>query len=85
METKELDILALIAASLGLIVSYAWNNLIQNTINYYFPEKDKSLIAQTLYTITLSFLAYIIIYYIIKYNKILKGIPETFINLKIKN
>ena len=68
-DIKPLDILVIVSASLTLITTTAWNSLLQDTINYTFPDKNKSITVETLYTITLTFCVSILLYYLINYGK----------------
>lgn len=81
MSTQQLqsfDVVAIIAASLTLITTSAWNSLLQNIINKNFPDKDQSITAQTLYTIILTFCVGILIYYLTNYRDSIKNLISSF-------
>ena len=79
--TKNFDFLAIVGSSLVLIVSIAWNNLIQASINKSFPEKDKSLTAQTLYTISLTIAVGVFTNYMFVYRDKVSGLVKKVLAL----
>ena len=78
------DILAIIIASLTLVTTTAWNNFIQTSIKYYFPEENNSLSAQLLYNTILTISVAVIIYYIANYSQPIQDTIKQWIE-KIKD
>jgi hypothetical protein len=68
VQIKRFDFLAILTASLTFVVSQSWNSFIQNSINKSFPDENKSLSLQFLYTTSITILAGIIIYIIFNYS-----------------
>lgn len=66
--TQNFDLIALLMTSLVLIVSMSWNQLIQKSLDETFPDKSKSLSAQTLYTVSLTMFVAFLSNYVFKYS-----------------
>lgn len=73
MTGQNFDIITMIAGSLALILTYSWNNLIQQYINHYYPMDDESLTVKTYYTITMTFVITILVYYLTKYKDVIQS------------
>lgn len=86
------DVIAIVIASLTLIVTQSWNTLIKDTIDYYVPDQNKSITAKALYTVSMTFVVGVFVYYITNYSGYLKKVSErildklnTFSNLVRRN
>jgi polyferredoxin len=64
-EVKKQTISYLLAA-LGLVAGLAWNEAIKSLINYFFPLKGSSLLAQFIYAILLTIVVVVITMYLSK-------------------
>lgn len=66
-KTGNLDIVTIIVGSLALIMTYSWNNLIKEYIDHYYPIEDDSLTVKTYYTLSLTLMISIVMFYLVKY------------------
>lgn len=74
--TQNFDIITLLTASLVFVVSLSWNSLIEKTIQEAFPQNNKSLAVQTLYTISLTLFVGIFSNYVFKYHDQISAITK---------
>lgn len=59
-----------IAASLGVVAGFAWNEAIKSLIEYLFPLSAQTILMKFFYAITVTFIVIIIL---VVLNKILKN------------
>ena len=64
---QHFEFTTIISLSLGIVVTNAWDSLFQNVINYYFPDQGASINAQFGYTVTLTLVSSLVIYFMLKY------------------
>lgn len=62
-----IDVITLITGGLALSLTFSWNELIKDYITLYYPIEGESLKAKTYYTISLTFIIILVIFYLSKY------------------
>lgn len=58
---------ASIATGIVLLVSLAWNDVVQTIINNYYPQRDNSVIGKLQYAFIVTFIVVILQIYILPY------------------
>jgi hypothetical protein len=80
MSGQHFDVITMIVGSLALIMTYSWNNLIQQYINHYYPIDNESLTVKTYYTITMTFIITIVVFYLTKYKDVIQSPVNNIMN-----
>ena len=62
---ETINFVTLVASSLVLVVTLAWNDLITDAIKVYFPQDNKGLYAKFVYTIVVTIVVLLILRYIL--------------------
>ncbi len=75
-----MDITTMIIGGLTLSVTFSWNELITDYITFYYPKKNDSLKAKTYYTISLTFIIILIIFYLLKFKNIIQKPIDSVLN-----
>jgi hypothetical protein len=70
----------MIIGGLTLSVTFSWNELITDYITFYYPKKNDSLKAKTYYTISLTFIIILIIFYLLKFKNIIQKPIDSVLN-----
>lgn len=73
-QLSKFDIIAIITASISLVVVQSWNTVIKDALNYYIPDKHQSITAEVLYTLILTFFLAVVVYYMQNYSKPIQNI-----------
>jgi Na+/H+-dicarboxylate symporter len=69
-QLSNVDFISIIVASISLVITTTWNTLVHDIIQVYFPQSSKKTItAQILYAIIISFSFGILLYYLKNHRK----------------
>lgn len=80
-QLSNVDFVTIMTAAISLVITTTWNSLIHDIIEQYFPSStQKTLTAQILYAIILSFSFGILLYYLKNYRKQLLSKFNSFIH-----
>src|SRR6476620_98474 len=80
-QLSNVDFISIIVASISLVITTTWNTLINDIIEVYFPQSSKKTItAQILYAIILSFSFGTLLYYLKNHRKELLSKFNNFAN-----
>lgn len=83
-QLSNFDLFAIITASATLIVIQSWNSLIKEALDYYIPDQNKSITAKLLYTMSITFILAVFVYYTTYYGKSIKSYSMNLIQQFIK-
>jgi hypothetical protein len=67
INTNGIDMITMIIGGLTLSLTFSWNELITDYITFYYPKKNDSLQAKTYYTVSLTFIIILLIFYLLKF------------------
>ena len=75
-----IDIITLLTGGLALSLTFSWNELIKDYISFYYPMEDESLKAKTYYTLSLTFIIILVIFYLLKYKDYIQKPIDNVLN-----
>jgi hypothetical protein len=69
---KEYKLSTFILAAFSLSVIQSWNQTVRDFLNYYVPKKEETLLANLMYTITITLIFFIALYFLNRMDENLK-------------